>query len=77
MVNDHAAQLSKLDVRIDQEQQDRQRGDELAEQQRQALRNELKDLIGEAAAGGLRLETAGVILFALGIGFGAWGNLVN
>jgi hypothetical protein len=77
MVNDHSERLSKLDVRIDQEQEDRQSGDELAEQQRQELRRELKDLIGEAAAGGLRLETAGAILFALGISFGAWGNLVS
>jgi hypothetical protein len=77
MVNDHAARLSELDARIDQEEEDRQKAEELAEHQRQELRRELKDLIGEAAAGGLRLETVGVILFALGIGFGTWGNLVS
>jgi hypothetical protein len=77
MVNDHAERLGELDARIDHEQEDRQKADESAEEQRQALRMELKDLIGEAAAGGLRLETIGVILFAFGIVFGTWGNLVS
>jgi hypothetical protein len=77
MVNDHTERLGELDARIDHEKEDRQKADESAEEQRQGLRAELKDLIGEAAAGGLRLETAGVILFALGIGFGTWRNLVS
>jgi len=55
-------------------------GDSVYEHQKRRLEEvnrELRELIRDAAAGGLRLETIGVFLFALGIGFGLWGNLVS
>ena len=45
------------------------------EQQAEEVNGELRDLIREAAAGGLRLETIGVVPFAAGVIFGTWGSL--
>ena len=41
------------------------------------VHSELTELTREAAAGGLRLETIGVSLFALGVVLQTWGSLIG
>jgi len=76
MVNRHEEDLNRLAGRIEQEARERQAGDSDEQRHREELGRSLDQRIREAAAGGLRLETAGVLLFAVGLGLGTWGNLI-
>lgn len=73
----HERILNELDKRLDDEESARRGADEQQGQSIERARKELTDLIRDAAAGGLHLETIGVVLFALGVALGTWGNLVT
>ena len=65
-IESHEKRFGDLDQRIDDEERTRREADEEHEGRVDAVERELTELIREAAAGGLRLETIGVSLFALG-----------
>jgi hypothetical protein len=75
-IENHEQQLYALDKRIDEEEAARTEALRRIEQQAEEVNREMRDLIREAAAGGLRLETIGVVLFAAGVIFGTWGSLI-
>jgi hypothetical protein len=77
MVNQHAEKLTALERRIDEEADSRKEADEAADRQRRVTEEGLRKLIADAAAGGLRLETVGVLLFAAGLVIGVVGSLVG
>jgi hypothetical protein len=77
MVERHEDLLDHLDGAIENERDDRRKGDEQEGRLREETRQLLETRIREAAAGGLRVESWGVLLFALGIVFGLWGNLLG
>jgi hypothetical protein len=66
-IENHEKQLNDVDRRIDDEERRRREADERHESRVDEVYRELTELIREAAAGGLRLETIGVSLFALGV----------
>jgi hypothetical protein len=74
---DHERVLNELDERIDGEVNARREADVLHERRVDEVHRELADLVREAAAGGLRLQTIGVLLFALGVVLGLSGNLMG
>jgi hypothetical protein len=76
MIERHEEMLDRLDTQLETERNDRKKGDEQEGRSREATRQLLEGRISEAAAGGLRLEAWGVLLFAFGIVFGLWGNLI-
>lgn len=73
--HDHA--LAQLHSRIDDEEKARSEADAAQVAATDALRQELTELVRDAAAGGLRLETIGVSFFAAGVGFQTWGNILG
>jgi hypothetical protein len=76
MVERHEDTLDRLDERLETERDERRKADEQEGRLRDETRQLLEARISDAAAGGLRLETLGVVLFALGIGCGLAGNLI-
>jgi hypothetical protein len=77
MVERHEDMLAGVDDELETERGERRKGDEQEGRLREQTRQLLEDRIRDAAAGGLRLESWGVLLFALGIVFGLWGNLIG
>jgi hypothetical protein len=77
MVEGHDDLLARFDGDLETERDDRRKGDEQEGRLREETRQLLETRIREAAAGGLRVESWGVLLFALGIGFGLAGNLLG
>lgn len=75
-IENHEQFLTQLDRRLDDEEAARREADDRHEKAVEEARRGLLDLIREAASGGLRLQTAGVLLFGLGVVLGTWGNLV-
>ncbi len=73
----HEESLDHISQQIDQERQERREGDSVEQQQRQELRKALEERISIAAAGGLSLETWGVVFFALGVVLGCRRRLNN
>jgi hypothetical protein len=73
----HEKELDRILDQIDREAADRTAADALERQVRESQDQELKDLVEEAAAGDLRLETIGVGLFVLGIILQTWGNMIQ
>jgi hypothetical protein len=73
----HERVLSELDERFDAEESARRWADERQDRALGELRNEFTDMVRDAAAGGLRLQTFGVLLFAVGVVLGTWGNLAS
>lgn len=73
----HEKELDGILDQIDREAADRTAADDLERQLRESQDQELKDLVEEAAAGDLRLETLGVGLFVLGIILQTWGNMIQ
>jgi hypothetical protein len=76
-IENHQKQLVALDGRIDDEERSRREADAKHEGRVHEVHRELTQLIREAAAGGLRLETIGVSLFALGVALQTWGSLIS
>jgi uncharacterized protein with von Willebrand factor type A (vWA) domain len=76
MLERHEDMLSHLDEQLESERGDRKTGDEQEGRLREETRQLLETRIREAAAGGLKLESWGVLLFGLGIVFGVVGNLI-
>jgi hypothetical protein len=76
-IESHEEQLGDLDSRIDDEERTRREADEQHDARVDAVHRELTELIREAAAGGLRLETIGVSLFALGVVLQTSGSLAG
>jgi chromosome segregation ATPase len=74
-IESHEQQLGDLDSRFDDEERSRREADEQHERRVNEVERELTELIREAAAGGLRLETIGVSLFALGVVLQTAGSL--
>jgi hypothetical protein len=62
---------------LDGEEKARRASDERHEGRVDEVRRELTEIIQEASAGGLRLQTVGVWFFALGVVLGMWGNLLS
>jgi hypothetical protein len=73
----HEKQLNDLDGRIDDEERSRREAGEKHEGRVNEVHRELTELIREAGGGGLRLETIGVSLFALGVVLQTWGSLAG
>lgn len=73
----HEQELGDLDRRVNDEERTRSEVDEQHERRVNEVHGELTELIREAAAGGLRLETIGVSLFALGVVLQTWGSLAG
>jgi len=76
-VENHNRELSELGGRLDGEEVARQEADERHEGHVDEVHRELTQLVRDAAAGGLRLETIGVALLAVGVVLQTWGNLVS
>jgi hypothetical protein len=77
MIERHEEMLAGFDDQLETERDDRKKGDAQEGRLREETRQLLEDRIRAAAAGGLGLEAWGVLLFALGIAFGLWGNLLG
>lgn len=69
--------LTDLDRRLDDEERSRREADQKHEGRVNEVHRELTELIREAAAGGLRLETIGVSLLALGVVLQTVGALIS
>ena len=76
-IENHQKQLNVLDGRIDDEERSRREADAKHESRLHEVHRQLTQLIREAAAGGLRLETIGVSLFALGVVLQTWGSIIS
>lgn len=77
IVDRHELELSALHERVDEEEKTRAQAVQELERRSQEIDRELRTLIREAAAGGLRLETLGALLFAAGLILGAVGNVID
>lgn len=66
-VNRLSEEVDELRRQVKREVAERNKADDLERQERRGLERELKELVQEAAAGGLRLETWGVVFFGIGI----------
>ncbi|GIV00550.1 MAG: hypothetical protein KatS3mg014_2165 [Actinomycetota bacterium] len=75
-IENHERELQYLEARIDAEARTRSEDVTLLERRIDEANRELQGLIREAAAGGLRVESVGVVLFAIGVALGTWGNLI-
>jgi hypothetical protein len=73
----HEEVFGHLDDRLDWEGFERREADDAQSQARLELDGQLRQEIRDAAAGGLRRETWGALLFALGIVLGTLGNLIS
>lgn len=69
--------VDALDGRLDEEATDRKQHDVDHEQRLDEVHTELTDLIRTAAAGGLRLQTLGVVLVGVGIVLATWGSILG
>jgi hypothetical protein len=76
MIERHEEMLAGFDDQLETERDDRKKADEQEGRFREQTRQLLETRIREAAAGGLKLETWGVLLFGLGMVFGLVGNLI-
>ncbi len=76
-VNEHAEQLTRIEARMDDEQEARRKAEEQGAREGEVLAQELRDALADLAAGGLRLESVGVVALVLGIVLGAWGNFIS
>jgi hypothetical protein len=76
-IENHENVHDAFDDRLDSEENARRGADERHEERVTEVQRELSDLIREAAAGGLRLQTIGVVLFGLGVFLGLIGNLMG
>jgi hypothetical protein len=76
-VNEHEEQLTRIEARMDDEQEARRRAEEQEARERQALAQDLRDALADLATGGLRLESVGVVALLLGVVLGTWGNLIS
>ncbi len=73
----HEHVLNEIDKRLDGEEADRRAADERLEGRVVEVHRELGERIELAAAGGLRLQTFGVVLLLVGIGLGTLGNVIS
>jgi hypothetical protein len=73
----HDRALNELDDRLDGEENARREADERHERRVDEVHRAFADLVREVAAGGLRLQTFGVLLFAFGVILGTAGNLMG
>lgn len=76
-MNQHSESLTRLEKRIDDEREERQKTQEESDRQRAELATRLEGVIEDLAVGSLRLETWGVFALMLGVIFSTWGNLMS
>jgi predicted nuclease with TOPRIM domain len=76
-IENQQQRLTAIEDRLDEEAQARLEAVGELQARLHEVNRELRGLITEAAAGGLRLETIGVALFLVGVCLGILGNLLT
>jgi hypothetical protein len=77
LVQEHEDFIADLQHKTAHLEDDFERAIKEEREERETMRQALEDRIREAAAGGLKLQARGAVLFMFGLIFATWGNLIS